>query len=107
MFQEVDWLMNEEGDIRKIDSIRNMIGENTQLITCLARWNEKDPKIVVPDAMQANIGLFGFTKPDSNSIKPYMDYYYSAPIDSFEGDDKIIATFARVFNDLPLDFVTK
>lgn len=78
MFQEVDWLMNE-----------------------------KDPKTVVHDAIQANIGLYGFTKPDSNSIKPYMDYYYCAPIDSFEGDDKIIATFARVFNEKPLDFVTK
>jgi hypothetical protein len=107
MFQEVDWLMNEEGDIRKIDSIRNMVGENTKLITCLAKWNEKDPKIVVPDAIQANIGLYGFTKPDSNSIKPYMEYYYKTPIDSFEGDDKIIATFARVFNEKPLDFVTK
>lgn len=105
MFQEVDWLMNEEGDIRKIDSIRNMIGENTKLITCLAKWNEKDPKTVVPEAIQAEIGIYGFTKPDPNSIKPYMDYYFKAPIDSFEADDKIIATFARVFNGKPLDYV--
>ena len=103
----MDWLMNEEGDMRKIDSIRNMVGENTKLYTCLANRNEKDQKTVVPDAIQANIGLFGFTKPDSSSIKPHMDYYYSAPIDSFEDDVKIIATFARVFNEKPLDFVTK
>jgi len=107
MFQEVDWLMNEEGDLKKIEAIKQMVGDHTQLITCLAKWNEKDPKMVVPDALQANIGLYGFTKPDSNSVKPYMNYYYGSPVDSFEGDDKIIATFARVFNQKPLDFVRK
>ena len=107
MFQEVDWLMNEEGDIRKIDSIKNMVGDHTQLITCLAKWNKKDPVDVVSNAIKADIGLYGFTKPDPNSVKPYMDYYYSAPIDSFEADDQIIATFARVFNGKELDFMKR
>ncbi len=105
MFQEVDWLMNEEGDLNKIDSIRNMVGSHTQLITCLASWNKKDAVKVVKDAEKAGVGLYGFTKPDANSLKPYMEYYYRTPIDSFEGDDRIIATFTRVFNDKPLDFV--
>ena len=107
MFQEVDWLMNEEGDIKKIDSIRSMVGEHTKLITCLARWNKKDAKTVVADAKQAGVGLYGFTKPDQNSLKPFMDHYYSSSIDSFEGDDRIIATFARFFNGKPLDFVAE
>jgi len=107
MFQEVDWLMNEEGDIRKIDSIKNMVGEHTKLITCIANWNKKDAKVVVADAIQADIGLYGFTKPDSNSIKPYMKYYYASPIDSFEADDRIIATLARIFNGKSLDSINK
>jgi uncharacterized lipoprotein YddW (UPF0748 family) len=107
MFQEVDWLMNEEGDIKKIDSIKNMVGDHTQLITCLANWNKKDAKEVVADAAKADIGLYGFTKPDPNSLKPNMDHYFASPIDSFHGDDKIIATFARVFNEKPLDFIKK
>ena len=105
MFQQIDWLMNEEGDIAKIDSIKKMVGHHTQLITCLAKWNEKDPEVVVPNALQAKIGLYGFTKPDSNSVKPFMDYYLNSPINSFEADDKIIATFVRAFNEKPLEYV--
>jgi hypothetical protein len=52
MFREIDWLMNEEGDVAKIDSIRGMVGENTRLITCLANWNQKDPVKVVADALK-------------------------------------------------------
>jgi hypothetical protein len=105
MFQEVDWLMNEEGDIKKMDSIKNMVGDHTQLITCLANWNKKEATDVVIDAAKADIGLYGFTRPDPNSLKPNMDYYLASPINSFEGDDRNIATFVRVFNDKRLDFV--
>ena len=107
MFQEVDWLMNEEGDIKKIDSIKSMVGDHTKLITCLAKWNKKDPVEVVDNAIKADIGLYGFTKPDPNSVKPYVAHYYAAPLDSFEDDDRIIATFARVFNEKEIDFVKR
>ncbi len=105
MFKEVDWLMNEEGDLSKIDSIRSMVGKDTRLITCLANWNNKDPKTVAVNAKKAGIGLYGFTKPNKNSLLPPIDYYLSSPIDSFIGDNKNIATFARIYNDLPLDFI--
>jgi len=105
MFQEVDWLMNEEGDLSKIDSIKNMVGEHTRLITCLASWNKKDAKKVVSEAIDAGVGLYGFTKPNQNSLLPPIDHYLAAPIDSFEGDARNIATFARVFNDLPLEYI--
>ena len=105
MFQEVDWLMNEEGDLNKIDSIKNMVGNHTQLITCIAKWNKKDAKEVVVSAVKADIGLYGFTRPDPNSLKPYMDHYYESPIDSLTTDNRTIAIFARVFNEKPLDFV--
>ena len=104
MFQEVDWLMNEEGDLAKIDSIKSMVGKDTRLITCLASWNNKDAKKVVIDALKTDVGLYGFAKPNKNSLLPPIAYYLSSPIDSFENDDRHIATFARVFNDLPMDF---
>ncbi len=105
MFREIDWLMNEEGDISKIDSIRSMVGKNTQLITCLASWNKKDAKKVVIDAQKAGVGLYGFVKPDSTSLLPPISIYLSQPIDSFNGDARNIATLARAYKNLPLDFV--
>jgi hypothetical protein len=105
MFQEIDWLMNEEGDINKIDSIRNMVGENTRLITCLANWNKKDAKMVVADALKTGVGLYGFVKPDSTSLLPPIETYLAMPIDSFTGDNRNIATLARVYNGFDLNFV--
>ena len=105
MYQEVDWLMNEEGDLAKIDSIKNRVGEHTRLITCLASWNKKDATTVVVDALRSGIGLYGFTKPNENSLLPPIDNYLSSPVESFEGDDRNIATFARVYNDLRLDYI--
>ena len=104
MFREVDWLMNEEGDVSKIELIRNMVGTNTQLITCLASWNKKDARKVVADALKAEVGLYGFKKPDANSLLPPIDNYLSSPIESFDGDHRNIATFARVYNNLPMDY---
>ena len=105
IFREVDWLMNEEGDVSKIDSIRGMVGANTQLITCLASWNKKDARKVVADALKSGVGLYGFKKPDANSLLPSIEHYLSSPIESFEGDHRNIATFARVYNNLPMDYV--
>ncbi len=106
MYEELDWLMNEEGDLQKIDSVRNMVGSHTQLITCLAKWNQKDARSTVIRAQEAGVGLYGFTRPKEGSLLPPVDYYLSHPIDSLEGDNKNIATFARVYNGLPLDHVS-
>ena len=105
MFREVDWLMNEAGDLNALDTIRGMVGKNTRLITCLANWNKQDAKTVVADAMKTGVGLYGFAKPNSNALLPPIDHYLASPVDSFEGDDRNIATFARVYNGLPVDFV--
>lgn len=105
MFKEVDWLMNEDGDLNKIDSIRSMVGKDTRLITCLANWNNKDAKTVVVDAAKTGIGLYGFAKPNKNSLLPSIDNYLLSPIDNFESDERNIATFARVYNNFPLDFI--
>jgi hypothetical protein len=107
MFKEIDWLMNEEGDVKKIDSIRTMVGEDTRLITCLASWNKKDPITQVTNASKNGVGLYGFVKPNKNSLMPPIDHYLSSSINSFSGDDKNIATLARIYNDLPLDYIKK
>ncbi len=75
MFKEVDWLMNEEGSINKIDAIKTMVRKQVKLFTCIANWNGKDPVKITKEAFQNDIGLYGFTKPDSNSLKPDMKPY--------------------------------
>lgn len=107
MFQEIDWLMNEEGDLNKIDSIKSMVGKHTRLITCLANWNKKDAVEVVAGALKNGVGLYGFVKPDSTSLLPPIQHYFSLPIDSFTGDDRNIATLARAYNNYPMDFIQK
>ena len=105
MFQEIDWLMNEGGDLKRIEEIRSMVGPHTRLITCLAGWNKQDAKTVVVDAIKSGVGLYGFAKPNANSLLPPAGYYLSKPIDSLTGDNRNIATFASVYNDLGIDYV--
>jgi hypothetical protein len=105
MFQQIDWLMNEAGDMEGIEAVRNMVGEKTRLITCLANWNKQNPSVIVPKAIKAGVGLYGFTKPGENSLPPPIEKYLGSPVDSLHGDDKNIAVLARVYNGLPLDHV--
>ena len=113
MYKEVDWWMNEAGDIERIEEIRDMVGVKAKLITCLANFNSQDPKKIIPAAQKAGIGLFGYTKPDSNSLRLPIKYYLSTPIDSFKMthytdlDHKNIAALARTYNNYPLDFLLK
>lgn len=107
MFQQIDWLMNEEGDLNKIDSIRSMVGKNTRLITCLANWNKKDAVEVVQGAQQNGVGLYGFVKPDSTSLLPPISTFLAKPIDSFQGDFRNIATLVRAYHKFPLEYVRK
>lgn len=36
MYRQADWLMNEVGDMERIAKVKDMVGENTRLITCMA-----------------------------------------------------------------------
>ena len=105
MFKQIDWLMNEAGDMDGVQAVRNMVGEQTQLITCLAEWNGQDAAKVVPEAIKNGVGLYGFTKPGANSLLPPIATYLTSPIESFEGDDKNIGYLARVFNGHPIDYI--
>lgn len=105
LLKEVDWLMNEAGDIASTEGVRSSIGSHTKLITCLANWNRQDPKIVVPAAMKADVGLYGFTKPVTGAILPPIVTYLSKPVSEFSGDAMNIAILARAFNRLSFDYV--
>ena len=100
-------MMNEEGDISHVEGIRNIVGEHTRLLTCLANWNKQDPAAIIPQALKANIGLFGFTRPQINSLLPPVSWYLSKPVNEFERDNRNIAYLARIYNNLALDFVKK
>lgn len=107
MFREIDWLMNENGDTGKLDTIQSMIGSQTRLITCLAQWNKQNALTVIPDALQKGIGLYGFTKPGKNSLPPPIDQYLKVSIDSLQGDNKNIAALARAFHGYSPDYVER
>lgn len=102
IYKEADILMNEEGNVALIEEIRSLTGKHTRLLTCLANWNKQDPAEIIPQAIKANIGLYGFTKPQVNSLLPPVSYYLSKPVTEFEGDNRNIACFARIYNDLKI-----
>jgi len=105
MLHEIDWLMNEAGDIASTEIVQGSIGDQTKLITCLANWNQQDPTKVIPYAIKAKVGLYGFTKPVIGSMMPPIDYYLSKPIDNLKGDEKNIAVLARAYNNLAFEFI--
>jgi hypothetical protein len=107
LLKEVDWLMNESGDIQRTDAMHQLTTPQTTLITCLANWNKQNPVEIVPAAIKQKIGLYGFTKPVSGNIMPPIDYYLSKPIESLQGDELNIAVLARCYNGLPMDYVKK
>jgi hypothetical protein len=102
MLKEVDWVLNEAGDIATTASVRSILGPQTRIVTCLANWNGQDPAVVIPAAIKEKVGLYGFTKPVSGSIMPPVEHYLSNSVDSLKGDEKNIAVLARAFNNLPL-----
>ncbi len=103
MYREADWLMNEAGDMQGIHAVKPMIGEHTRLITCLAHWNRQDATQVVPQALEAGVGLYGFTRPRTDGGLVPLEPILSRPAGTLRGDDRNIAVLARAFKGLPLD----
>jgi hypothetical protein len=103
MYKEADWLMNECGDRKRTDAVRSMVGEHTRLITCLARWNNKDATKVVPEALKAGVGLYGFTKPRTGGGLVPLEGILSRPVGELKGDDRNIAVLARAYHGVSID----
>lgn len=106
MYQEADWLMNEAGDMKRIHHVQSMIGPKTKLVSCMAAWNGAEPTTVIPEALNAGVGLYGFTAPspgDSGLVK--LDKFMDKPISELKGDERNIATLARFYHGVGLDAV--
>jgi len=98
MYRQVDWLMAEAGNMRHIEQVKGMIGEDTRLITCLAEWNGQDPTQAVPEAMRAGVGLYGFAKPRNNSGVIPLDRIFPRQVTELSGDAQNIAVLARAYH---------
>jgi hypothetical protein len=107
MYQETDWLMNESGDMKRLNAVKSMVGPHTRLITCLARWNGQDATKIVPEALAAGVGLYGFTAPRNNGGLVPLDKILSRPVAELTGDDRSIATLARAYHGASIDSVRK
>jgi len=107
MYRQADWLMNESGDMKRIEAVKSMVGRHTRLITCLARWNRMDATQVVPQALRAGVGLYGFTKPRTEGGLVPLEPILSRPVAELKGDDRNIAVLARAYHGVPIDAVWK
>jgi hypothetical protein len=98
MYRQVDWLMGETGNNKQIAETRTMVGEHTRLITCLAVWNGQDAAKVVPEALEAGIGLYGFCKPRNGAGLVPLDGIFARQVSELSGDDRNIAVLARAYH---------
>lgn len=105
LLKEVDWLMNEGGDIESLKNVLAEISKDVKLLNCLALWNRANPVEVIPAVKQLKVGLYGFTKPQANSLPPSMDWYFTKPVEEFDGDAKNIAAMLRYFKGLSFEYV--
>ena len=105
MYRQADWLMNESGDMKRINQVKSMVGGHTRLITCLARWNRQDATKVVPQALMAGVGLYGFAKPRTGGGLIPLDKILNKPVSELRGDDRNIAVLARAYHGASVDSV--
>jgi hypothetical protein len=98
MYKEADWLMNESGSLDGIRKIEGMVGKDTHLITCMAVWNGQDASKSVPEALEAGVGLYGFTAPRTGDGLVPLEPIFSRQVTELSGDDKNIAVLARAYH---------
>jgi len=102
LFEEVDWLMNEDPDPAHLEKVLGRERPKHQrVLQCLVGWGDQHNAYrVVTDKDCPIRDFYGFAKPGDNSLPRPIAEYLSNPIDSFSGNDKNIATLARFYNRL-------
>ncbi|MEI7902029.1 MAG: alpha-L-fucosidase [bacterium] len=103
MYREIDWMMNEAGDIASVKAMMPMVGKHTRMMICLAAWNLKNPTVVVPAAIKEGIGLYGFGMPGTNSLLALPNMTNS--VRTLKGNEKNVAALSRAYWGLPIDSV--
>jgi hypothetical protein len=108
MLKEVDWMMDEAGTPAAMKEVAPMFGARTRQLLCLAGWGDRHKtREILSDPAMAAYGIYGFSKPNPDSLPLPVATYLGRPIESFKGNDRGIATLARFFNGKPFDFATK
>ena len=102
MYREADWLMGEAGRIEHIENARKMVGKHTRMITCMALWNGQDPTRAVPEAVKADVGLYGFAKPGGDGTIG-LNKILPRQVCELTGDAQNIAVLARAYQGASLD----
>ncbi len=99
LFDEVDWLMNEDPDPMHLGQVLGKSRPKHQrILQCLVGWGEKhDAYKVVTDPDCPVRDFYGFAKPGENSLPLPIAEYKAKAIDSFTGNDKNIAILARFY----------
>jgi hypothetical protein len=74
MLREVDWLMNEHPDPSRLEAVRQSIGAHTQIIQCVCGWGDQhNAAKILQDPHFADVGIYGFAKPDPATTLPPED----------------------------------
>ncbi|MEI7901907.1 MAG: alpha-L-fucosidase, partial [bacterium] len=96
---EIDWLMDESGNPQAMRAITPVLGTKTKQILCLVGWGDQhNAQAVVENAANQDFGIYGFAKPNPDSLPLPVATYLGREISSFGGDDRNIAVLARFFN---------
>ncbi len=106
VFKEADWLMDESGTPEAMRAVAPRLGARTQPMLCLVGWGDRhDARKVLTDPASQAYGIYGFSKPGTNSLPLPIAECLGKPMDSFSGNDRNIAALARWFNGKPFDYV--
>lgn len=74
LLREVDWLMNEHPEPAKLKQARDAVSPNCRLIQCICGWGDQhDAAKVLADPQYADLGFYGFAKPDPATTLPPED----------------------------------
>lgn len=107
IYKEADWLMNEAGSMAGIEKVRGMIGDHTKMITCMARWNGQDAVEAVPEALEAGVGLYGFTYPRTGDGLVPLDRIFTRQVSELSGDERNIAVLGRAYQGMSIHSLWK
>ncbi|MBM4154367.1 MAG: hypothetical protein FJ221_04995 [Lentisphaerae bacterium] len=103
LLREVDWMMDESGAPDALRGVAHMLGPHTRPVLCVVGWGDRhDARRVVADAANAEFGIYGFSKPNPDSLPLPVERYLAGPPESFKGNDRNIAVLARFFNGKPI-----
>jgi len=103
LLKEVDWVMDESGTPEAMREVAPMFGPKTRQLLCVVGWGDRhDARKIVSDAANADYGIYGFSRPNPDSLPLPIETYLKQPIESFKGNDRNIAILAYFFNDKPI-----